>query len=836
MRRALVIAAVLAAGLVPAASAFAAPGPWQAASDVRAALADAETELLLGSPAAATRRLAVAERPLQDVLAGRPGDLRSARRSLAAGVRALSAGDERAYAAARAAVWTTVLGAAAVEAQAAAARGDVAEARSWLLVREFRPPTRFTRAAADATLALDRAASGRVSARDAAAVVRTDLLDTYDARLRASLASVREARRAGFGVRAAEAAGAARGYWAILRPAYLRARGAEAATRVDGALDALAGRTVAGAAVGTQLRQLDGLLEGFRAAPLSADELVRRAGQLDRFLRLVPIEYGRGVANGVVTKDFEIQEAITFRDGAASAYRDLEPVLLARDAAATRSLGVALTALGDALAEASRGSRVEDPGVVSQTTAEALGLIGGLYPSAWTDAAETADFDVISATLDRLEAAAASGEWGRAEQARLEAYGVFELGPEQRLRGLAPDLFREVEGYFWYGEGDVDGLVQLLKRKASAAEIAETRAALDAALTESEERIGAGPGSRASIVTNSAIIVFREGLEAVLILAALMASMVGAQRRYRRPLLGGVLLALVASAVTWVIAQTVLGSLAGWGERLEAVVSLVAIGVLLLILNWFYHRVYWQENLQGLHRKKKRILAGTSIGILSAQALGLVALGFSSVYREGFETVLFLQALTLEAGAWTVLQGVMLGLAGVVGVFFLVIALERRLPHKKMLIATGVLITWVLVILVGQTVQTMQKVGWLAVSPIEGLELPYWAGAWLGLYPTWQGLGAQLAALAFVLGSYFGAEALRKRRRARILAEPLRARAAGTGPADLDEARQPRGRPAASCAGSRTTWRALPRPPSATHGSPRRGRRARGQRARRTLT
>ena len=244
---------------------------------------------------------------------------------------------------------------------------------------------------------------------------------------------------------------------------------------------------------------------------------------------------------------------------------------------------------------------------------------------------------------------------------------------------------------------------------------------------------------------NSSIIVFREGLEAVLILAALMASMVGAQRRLRRPLLAGVLVALVASAVTWVVAQTVLGSLAGWGERLEAVVSLVAIGVLLLILNWFYHRVYWQENLHDLHRKKKRVLAGASVGILSAQALGLVALGFSSVYREGFETVLFLQALTLEAGAMTVLEGVALGFAGVVGVFLLVIALERKLPHKRMLVATGVLITVVLVALVGQTVQTMQAVGWLPVSPAS-VELPYWSGVWLGVYPTWEGLTAQVGA------------------------------------------------------------------------------------------
>jgi len=226
----------------------------------------------------------------------------------------------------------------------------------------------------------------------------------------------------------------------------------------------------------------------------------------------------------------------------------------------------------------------------------------------------------------------------------------------------------------------------------------------------------------------------------------------------------------VASAVTWVVAQTVLTSFAGYGERLEAIVSLVAIGVLLLILNWFYHRVYWQENLQNLHQRKRRILSGSGSSIITGAGLGLVLLGFTSVYREGFETVLFLQAMTLEAGALTVLQGVALGFAGVVGVFVLVIALERRLPHKKMLVATGLLITWVLVVMVGTTVQTMQKVGWVAVTPIDGLELPYWAGLWLGLFPTWQGIGAQTAAALFVVGSYFAAEALRRRRRARLVA------------------------------------------------------------------
>ena len=63
----------------------------------------------------------------------------------------------------------------------------------------------------------------------------------------------------------------------------------------------------------------------------------------------------------------------------------------------------------------------------------------------------------------------------------------------------------------------------------------------------------------------------------------------------------------------------------------------------------------------------------------------------------------------------------------------------------------------------------MQKVGWIGVTPIEGLELPYWAGLWLGIFPTWQGVLAQAAALVFVLGSYVAAEQVRKRRRARLI-------------------------------------------------------------------
>jgi high-affinity iron transporter len=768
--RQVALTAVAAAGIALAASAAAgATSHWASAGDVQLALSDAQAALVLGDPAAAATELAKARRAADRLLAGDGRALHEARRALAQGAAAIARGDEAGLAAAKSSVWTAVLRIGLREATRAAARGDVAGARSWLLVREFRPPTRFSRASADATVALDGLAAGTVTPRAAAAAVGRDLLDTYDSRLRTALAGLHEAHELGFEGTRSEMGALALGYWALLEPVYRARTSPAAAARLRGAFERVAVAASEGELASAPLARIERELAGFRAAPLSRDELMRRAGQLERFLRLVPIEYGRGVRDGRVTLDFEIQEAVTFRDGAASAFHDVQPTLVEIGAARTRQLGAALDELGVALAEAARGNAVASPDHVAATTEAALVAIAALYPSEWKEAAETADFDVIAATLDRLQAAAAAGDWKQAEAARLEAYGVFELGPEQRLRGLAPSLFQEVEGYFWYGAEGFDGLVQLLDRRDTQESIAATRAALDDALARSEQQIGSGPQSEVSVVTNAAIIVFREGLEAVLILAALMASLVGGQRHFRRPIFAGVGLALVASAVTWVVAQTVLTSLAAYGEKLEAVVSLVAIGVLLLILNWFYHRVYWQENLQGLHRKKRRVLAGAGLSLAAAQVVGLVLLGFSSVYREGFETVLFLQAMTLEAGALTVLEGVALGLLGVVAVFVLVIALERRLPHKKMLIATGLLITWVLVVMVGTTVQTMQKVGWVAVTPIEGLELPYWAGLWLGIFPTWQGVLAQAAAAAFVLGSYFAAEHVRRRRRGRLV-------------------------------------------------------------------
>ena len=95
--------------------------------------------------------------------------------------------------------------------------------------------------------------------------------------------------------------------------------------------------------------------------------------------------------------------------------------------------------------------------------------------------------------------------------------------------------------------------------------------------------------------------------------------------------------------------------------------------------------------------------------------------------------------------------------------------LEQKLPYKRMLIVTGVLMSLVLVVMVGNTLRTLQGVGWLSITPID-VEFPLWMGTWLGVFPTWETLGGQIAAFAFVIGSYYAAEWVRKRHVRRALA------------------------------------------------------------------
>jgi high-affinity iron transporter len=196
---------------------------------------------------------------------------------------------------------------------------------------------------------------------------------------------------------------------------------------------------------------------------------------------------------------------------------------------------------------------------------------------------------------------------------------------------------------------------------------------------------------------------------------------------------------------------------------LQAATGLIAVIVLLVIMNWFFHKIYWGGWIRAHTRRRKALFGGLN-GEGSYLRRGLILLGFTSLYREGFEVVLFLQSYNLRLGGSVVLKGALLGLllSGMVAV--LTFVLQQHLPYRKMLITTGVLLGVVLEVMVGEQAQEMQVAHWISRTDISWLAnvIPTWMGMWFAVFPTYETMVAQLLAAILVLGSYYAATHMRR--------------------------------------------------------------------------
>ena len=272
------------------------------------------------------------------------------------------------------------------------------------------------------------------------------------------------------------------------------------------------------------------------------------------------------------------------------------------------------------------------------------------------------------------------------------------------------------------------------------------------------------PGHRLShttVVINSAILVLREGLETILVLAAVIASFLGGNRVYRRPVALGGTGAIGVGILTWFFVVWLIGRFHAGEFDVQAATGLPSLIVLLIVMNWFFHKVYWTGWISHHHKRRRSLLATDAETTKRRMLLGLALLGFTSVYRECFEVVIFLQNLRELYGASVVLEGVVIGclFTGAAGV--LTFALHQRLPYRRLLIITGVMLLFVLLVSVGEEVNEMQLAGWIGTSPIHWLYIPGWMGTWFSLFNNWETFIGQGIALVLVLGSYVGAQYLR---------------------------------------------------------------------------
>lgn len=487
---------------------------------------------------------------------------------------------------------------------------------------------------------------------------------------------------------------------------------------------------------------------------LSPEDVERRERIVLKLLRLIPMEYQSGVRDGEITIPIEYREAKSFTIQAQQIVNELMPVWRQTKPEALEKYGPALLASLEALETAiNRKVALSEVDRVVKESSALLQRDFGLAPKRAgmsSDVVTEAALEIRS-LLGQSLAAAQNKQWRKAEQLRLDAYINFDLEIEARTLPRDPSLALRAEKTFLDGGHGLPGIKTAIDGRLPTDDLtAAYQRALDA-LEECSALIKVGLSPTAAVIS-TVLIVAREGLEAVVILAALLAGLRGPENAGIRRRIGlGAWLALGASAALFAVSRTLLQGLSRYGETLEAVISVIAVIILLMVTNWVFHKYYWtgwNARLRDLSKAAQKQAA------TRWENLALVGVGFMTIFREGFETTLFMQSLVLEAGMKPVLTGLAIGgmLIGALG--FAVFYVGAKLPYRKMLVVTGILVVFVLFTFLGSTVRIFQTIGWLPVHPIPGLELPAWMGVWLGLYPTWEGLLIPFATFAYVGGMW----------------------------------------------------------------------------------
>ena len=326
----------------------------------------------------------------------------------------------------------------------------------------------------------------------------------------------------------------------------------------------------------------------------------------------------------------------------------------------------------------------------------------------------------------------------RSDKTVFDAYLTFEQ-VETDLRARDAGLTSRLEDQFATLRARIAG-------GAAGAELDRLHRALLGDL-ERAERVVSDRASAPNLLVTSFLLLLREGFEAILIVGALMAFLgkVGAAER-QHEVVWGAWLAVLASGATAVVVELLFHVSAGQREALEGITMLIAVLVLFYVSYWLLSKVEadkWSAFLKGK-------IAGA---VTSGSGLALGSVAFLAVYREGFETILFYQALLSSAGtgeAGAVLAGIALGSVGLVLLYLAINRWGMRIPLRPFFAVTGMLLYYMAFVFAGDAVKELQEAGMIGLTVLEGWpRVPA-----LGIYPTAQSIAAQgvlvlLALIAF---------------------------------------------------------------------------------------
>lgn len=337
--------------------------------------------------------------------------------------------------------------------------------------------------------------------------------------------------------------------------------------------------------------------------------------------------------------------------------------------------------------------------------------------------------DVTRAKLAASLKAYQTGDIASARQHAISAYlEGFEL-VENSLNNIDKALRLEVEK-------EMMGLRTAIANGEPASTIADKINHISGLLDKADEELASGSLSASTSFVSSLLILLREGLEAVLVLAAISAFIAKTGRRDALPYFHlGWILAIVMGGITWFAANYLLTISGAGREMTEGVTAIIAAFMLLYIGYWLHTKSNakaWQEFL------KSQISNALDKRTLWAMA----GVSFLAVYRELFETILFYEALWAQAGPEGqsgVLGGIAVGAVLLALMTWAILKYSVRLPIGKFFASTAWLLLVLAVIFIGNGIAALQEAGVINAHAVNFVSLPL-----LGIYPTLQGLGAQL--------------------------------------------------------------------------------------------
>ena len=358
------------------------------------------------------------------------------------------------------------------------------------------------------------------------------------------------------------------------------------------------------------------------------------------------------------------------------------------------------------------------------------------------------NIDQIRKKLDEMLLQYKKGSYNEALSTSRSAYLDSYENIELPLRPINPDFTLDMEIKF-------AELRNLIQSQSPYEEIQSKTIEIRNGLDESE-RLVSGTGIIAPTIafSTSFSIIFREGLESALIIGAILTYLEASRnQRFKKHVYYGLFLAAAATGISWFVAEYIIEISGASRELIEAIAGISAVAVLFWVSFWVLNRI---ETKKWIEFVKAKIWKATTTGGVTV----FIMLSFFTVYREGFETVLFYQAMLSFAKymEWYVIAGMTLGLTIIIGIAFIVRKLGKKLPLRVLFGLTMGIGAYMSITFIGNAVRSFQEAGYISTTHMIGIipRLDINLAAMTGIHPTLETVMAQFILLCvYIVGSLY---------------------------------------------------------------------------------